>query len=342
MSEDDVIKLVHGGGGSLMGRLIRSVLVPEITLRKALEGIGLDELADGASMKLGDYEVVFSMDGHTVDPIFFPGGDIGRLAVAGACNDVSMLGAKPLALTDSIIVEEGFPIEDLRKIIKSMNETAKEIGVAIVGGDIKVMPKRRLDRIVIATSGIGLAKKGSVIVDNGAKPGDTIITTGSIGDHGIALLAAREGLQFETALQSDVAPIWETVKAALDIGGVTAMKDPTRGGMASALNEIAAKSNVSMWIDEEKIPIKDSVHAASEMLGLDPLEVTCEGVAIICIKQDKAKAALKNIRQTKYGKNAEIIGIVKPERPGYVLLQTIVGGTRIIDMPIGEPIPRVC
>lgn len=339
---EDVIKLMHGGGGALMGQLIRSIIVPEITLRRALEGIGLDELADGASLKLGDYEIVFSMDGHTVDPIFFPGGDIGRLAITGACNDVAMLGAKPIAITDSIIVEEGFQIEDLKKIVRSMNDTAQEISVAIVGGDIKVMPKNRLDQIVIATCAVGLVKKGEVVIDSGAKPGDAVIITGSVGDHGIALLAAREGLQFETKLQSDVAPIWETVKVALDTGGVTAMKDPTRGGMAAALNEIANKSGVSIWIDEDKVPVKDSVRAASEMLGLDPFEVTCEGIALICINHNKAEAALEKIRKTKYGKNAEIIGTVKPERSGYVLLRTVVGGTRIIDMPMGEPIPRVC
>ncbi len=339
---EDVIKLVHGGGGAMMGKLIREVLVPEITLRRALDGVGLDELADGASMKLGEYEVVVSMDGHTVDPIFFPGGDIGRLAVSGSCNDVAMLGAKPVALTDSIIVEEGFPIGDLRRIIKSMNEAAKEVDVAIVGGDTKVMPKGRLDRIVIATCGVGLVKKGSAVVDNGAKPGNAVILTGSIGDHGIALLTVREGLEFETELKSDTAPIWETVKAALDVGGVTAMKDPTRGGTAAALNEIAGKSGVSIWMDEEKVQVKDSVRAASEMLGLDPFEVTSEGVAVICIAQDKAEEALKRIKKTKYGKNAEIVGTVKSERPGYVLLKTVVGGTRIINMPVGEPIPRVC
>jgi len=342
MLPEEEIKLVHGGGGALMGKLIRNVVVPEITLRRALEGIGLDELADGASMKLGEYEVVVSMDGHTVDPIFFPGGDIGRLAIVGACNDVAMLGAKPVAITDSIIVEEGFSIGDLRRIIKSMNETAKEVDVAIVGGDIKVMPKGRLDRVVIATCGVGLVKKGNIVIDNGAKPGNAVILTGSIGDHGIALLAAREGLEFETELKSDVAPIWETVKAALDVGGVTAMKDPTRGGTAAALNEIATKSKVSIWMDEEKIPVKDSVRAASEMLGLDPFEVTCEGIAIICIAQDKAEEALRRIKRTKYGKNAEIVGTIKSERPGYVLLKTVVGGTRIIEMPVGEPIPRVC
>jgi hydrogenase expression/formation protein HypE len=339
---EDVIELTHGGGGTIMEQLIRGVIVSGVSIRRALNGVGLDELDDGASMKLEDYEIVVSMDGHTVDPIFFPGGDIGRLAAAGTLNDVAMMGARPIALCDSIIVEEGFPISDLRRIVASMDRTAKEIGVAIVGGDFKVMPKERLDRIVITTCGIGLAKRGQIVVNNGAKPGDKVIVTGSIGDHGIALLAAREGLGFETELKSDVAPIWETVKAALEVGGVSAMKDPTRGGLASALNEIAGKSKVSIWLQEERISIKESVKAASEMLGLDPFEVTCEGVAAMCVSQPRAEEALEAIRNTKYGKDAQIVGTVKAEKPGYVLLETVVGGTRVIEKPLGEPIPRVC
>lgn len=339
---EDVIELTHGGGGTIMEQLIRGVIVSGVSIRRALNGVGLDELDDGASIKLGDYEIVISMDGHTVDPIFFPGGDIGRLAVSGTLNDVAMMGARPIALCDSIIVEEGFPISDLRRIVTSMNETAKEVGVAIIGGDFKVMPKGRLDRIVITTCGLGLAKRGQLILDNGAKPGDKVIVTGSIGDHGIALLAAREGLGFETELKSDVAPIWETINAALEVGGVTAMKDPTRGGLASALNEIAEKSRVSIWLQEEMISIKESVKAASEMLGLDPFEVTCEGVATICVSQQQAEEVLEAIRKTRYGKDAQIIGTVKAEKPGYVLLETVVGGTRVVEKPLGEPIPRVC
>lgn len=339
---EDVIKIVHGAGGTMMEQLISRIIVPSVSLRRALDGVGLNELDDGASLKLGKYEVVFSIDGHSVEPIFFPGGDIGRLAVAGVINDVSMMGAKPVSVSDAIIVEEGFGFSDLKRILHSMNETALEVNVAIVNGDTKVMPRGRLDRIVISTCCIGITRRGNTIVDSGAKPGDKLIITGSIGDHGIALLSAREGLGFETELKSDVAPIWETVKAAIDVGGVTAMKDPTRGGVASALNEIANKSGVSIWLEEDRIPIKDSVKAASEMLGLDPLEITCEGRAIICVSSDKAEEALKAIKETKYGKDAEIVGIVKKERPGYVLLKTVVGGTRIVEKPIGEPIPRVC
>jgi len=195
---------------------------------------------------------------------------------------------------------------------------------------------------VIATSGIGLAKRGQVISDAGLKPGDKIIVTGTIGDHGIALLAVREGLDFETELKSDVAPIWETIEAALNVGGITAMKDPTRGGLASALNDLAEKSNVSIWIDEESIPVKEEVRAAAEMLGIDPLEVTNEGKAVIGVNAEYAEEVLEAIRKTKYGKDAQIIGEVKKEKPRYVFLKTIVGGVRVLEKPYGEPIPRVC
>jgi hydrogenase expression/formation protein HypE len=340
--EEEFIDLTHGSGAAVTERLIRRVILPKITLRRALEGIGLDELADGSSVKVGEFEVVSSIDGHTVHPIFFPGGDIGRLSVSGTANDLAMMGARPVAILDSLIIEEGFSISKLEKIIQSMNDTAEEISVAIIGGDLKVMPRGRIDQLVITTSGIGVAKRGKTIVDSGASTDDKVIVTGPIGDHGVALLSSREGLSFDTELKSDVAPLWGTVEAALKTGGVTAMKDPTRGGVAMALNEIAEKSRVSITVREEEIPIRDSVVAASEMLGLDPLDITCEGVAIICIRQEKAEEALHNIRKTRYGGEARIIGNIQGVNPGYVLLETSVGGTRIIEKPEGPPIPRVC
>jgi hydrogenase expression/formation protein HypE len=340
--ENKVISLLHGGGGVLMEKLIREVIADHFSLRKALDGVGMDDMDDGSSMKLGRREVVVAMDAHTVDPIFFPGGDIGRLAISGTVNDVSMMGAKPIAVLDSIVVEEGFPMDDFRRILNSMNDTAKEVNVAVIGGDFKVMPKGKLDKIVITTCGVGLVKQGMIIKDDGAKPGDKVIITGGVGEHGIALLTAREGFNFETDLKSDVAPIYEVVDAALKNGRISAMKDPTRGGVAVALNEIAQKSNVSIWIDEDSLPIKKSVKSASEILGIDPLEVTCEGNALMCVNKNQARDVLEAIRKTRYGKDAEIIGTVKRERPGYVFLKTVVGGTRVIDKPLGEPVPRIC
>lgn len=341
-SEEEFVTLLHGGGGELMERLVKEVIVSAISRRRVGGGVGLDELCDGATIRVGNSHLVVSIDGHTIDPPFFPGGDIGRLAVAGTVNDVAVMGARPLAILDAIIVEEGFPISDLRKIVESMNATAEEAGVAIVAGDFKVMPHGKVDRITISTCGVGIVEEGSPVLDSGAKPGDKVIVSGPVGDHGIALLAAREGLSFETDLVSDVAPIWQAIEAALRVGGVHAMKDPTRGGLAYALNEIAEKSSVSIWLDEERIPVREAVRAASEMLGLDPLEVTCEGRVVMCVDAEVAEEVLKAVRRTKYGAEAEIVGEVREERPGYVLLRTSVGGTRIVEKPLGEPIPRVC
>ena len=338
----EFLKLSHGAGGTLMDEVIKKMVIPAFSQRRALDGVGIDELDDGSSLKLDGYEIVTSMDGHTVSPIFFPGGDIGRLSISGTTNDLAMMGAKPIAILDSIMVEEGFSFADLARITKSMEEAAREVNVAIIGGDFKVMPKKSLDQIVIATCGIGLAEKGAIILDSGTKPGDKVIVTGSIGDHGIALLAAREQFRLDMDLQSDVAPIWETVQAALVEGGVTAMKDPTRGGLASALNDIATKSAASIWLDQDQVPVKESVRSASEMLGLDPYEITCEGRAVICVSKKVAEETLDAIRGTRYGREATIAGEVKAEHPGYVLLKTKVGGTRVVEKPIGEPIPRVC
>ncbi len=339
---DEVVKLTHGAGGSVMDALVRELFLGGFDSRRALDGVGLDALDDGASLRVDGGEVVVSIDGHTVDPIFFPGGDLGRLAVSGAVNDNAVMGAEPVAVLDAMMVEEGYRLSDLRALVRSMNETAREAGVAIISGDFKVMPRGHLDGVVIATCGVGILRGGRRILDSGARPGDKVIVTGSIGDHGIALMSAREGLEFETELVSDVAPIWSTVRAALDAGEVHAMKDPTRGGVAAALNEIAEKSGVSIWIDEERVPIKEGVKAASEMLGLDPYEVTCEGRAVICVSGGSADSVLEAVKKTRYGADAEIIGEVRPSRPGRVLLRTLVGGTRILRKPLGEPIPRVC
>jgi len=324
-----------------MDELIEDLFLNGFQRRQALDGVSLDALDDGASICVGNMEVVLTMDGHTVDPIFFPGGDLGRLAISGAVNDVAVMGATPVAILDSIIVEEGYPINTLKKLVASMNLAANEAGVAIIGGDFKVMPKGSLDGIIISTTGIGILRANRIL-DSLAKPGDKVIVTGTIGDHGIALMSKREGLNFETGLISDVAPIWDTIYAGLEAGEIHAMKDCTRGGLNSALNEIAVKSHVSIWLEDGKIPVKESVKSASDMLGLDPYEVTCEGKAVICVSSDSAESTLAAMKKTKHGVDAEIIGTVQSDRPGMVLLKTLVGGTRILRKPIGEPIPRVC
>ncbi|RLF23328.1 MAG: hydrogenase expression/formation protein HypE [Thermoprotei archaeon] len=341
MATGDVL-LAHGAGGTVMVDLIKSLIIQNIKRRRVYDGLGLDEMDDGASLPLGDYEVVLTMDGHTVDPIFFPGGDIGKLAVAGTINDLAVMGAKPLAIMDSIVVEEGFPLQKLERIVRSMNDVAEEVGVAIVHGDFKVMPRGKIDKIVVSTAGVGLAKRGCLLKDSNLKVGDKVIVSGFIGDHGIALASVKEGIEFEAKLESDVAPIWDVMEAALGIGGVHAAKDPTRGGLSMALNEMASKSGLCIWIREIDVPVRDDVKAASEMLGLNPFEVTCEGVAVIVVEREVAEEVLEAVRKTKHGAYASIIGEVREEPKGKVVLETLVGGRKLLEPPLGEPTPRVC
>jgi hydrogenase expression/formation protein HypE len=334
------ISMSHGAGGEVMQGLISDIILGNLNNKQVNGGVGLDSLDDGATIPLGDYEIVVSTDSHTVNPIFFPGGDIGKISIAGTVNDVSMMGAKPLAITNAMVVSEGFSGEDFERIIKSMDEVCREVGVSIVTGDTKVMENDKLDSIIISTTGIGIAKRGQITRDSNLEVGNKIILTGSVGDHGISLMSYREGFGFETDLKSDVAPVWSMVEAALEVGGVKAMKDPTRGGIANALNELAGKSGVGMLLDEEKIPIKKEVHAASEMLGIDPYEVANEGKVIMGVEADKAEAILQAVRKTKYGKDAQIIGEVTNDK--HVILETALGGKRILEAPIADPVPRVC
>ncbi len=341
-----VIRLAHGAGGVLQEELI-NFITKDIVLKNVNNGIGVEELDDGATIPLKNYdkEVVITADGHTIFPIFFPGGDLGILSVCGTVNDLLMMGAEPLALTSMFIIEEGYKFETLEKIVQSLNSTAKEANIAIIAGDTKIMPRGTLNEIIIATTGIGIKDKKIKIVDSGLKVGDKIIITGSIGDHGTALMASREGLNISTDLKSDVSLLIEisnTIKKEINENLIHAMKDPTRGGIAGSLNDWASKSNVSIVIDEEKIPIKKQVSAICDMLGLDPFNIACEGKALLAVDSNQAENILQKVKKTKLGKDAMIIGEVKGENPKRVLLKTVVGGTRFVDMPLGEPIPRIC
>jgi hydrogenase expression/formation protein HypE len=341
-----IIRLAHGAGGVLQEELI-NFITHNITYKKVNKGIGVEELDDGATIPLEDYdqEIVVTADGHTISPIFFPGGNLGILSVCGTVNDLIMMGAQPLAITSIMIIEEGFPFDSLEKIVNSFNFKAREANIAIIAGDTKVMPRGTLNEIIMATTGIGIKDKKIKVLDSNCQVGDKIIITGTIADHGTALIGSREGLNIASDLISDVgllSEIYEVLKKDLAENVIHAMKDPTRGGIAGALNNWAVKSNVSIELIEESIPIKRQANAICEMLGLDPFTIASEGRALLSVNSEKAENILEKIQSTEIGKNATIMGEVKEENPQKVFLKTIVGGTRFVDMPVGEPIPRIC
>ena len=334
----DTIQLSHGSGGQMSNDLISKLFV------WAFDNDELNKQNDNAALNINGQKLSFSTDSYVVDPIFFPGGDIGDLAVNGTINDVSMSGAKPLYLSCGFIIEEGFPMSDLKTIVTSMKIAANNAGVKIVTGDTKVVNKGKGDKIFINTSGIGIIEHDFIFGAEKLQEDDIIILSGSIADHGICILSQREGLSFESPIESDSAPLHELIQIALDAGGssIHAFRDPTRGGVAATLNEFATSSNVGIRIKEEFIPLKKPVRGACEILGLDPLYVANEGKMITVVKPDKAKDVLNAIRSHKYGKDAAIIGDVISEKPKMVQIQTLLGTWRFVDMPIGEQLPRIC
>ena len=353
-SKNEKITMLHGAGGTVMHDLVKNYIVKYFGGLGNVAEVPLEAMDDAAV--IGD--VVFKSDSHAVKPIFFPGGDIGRLAISGTVNDISALGAEPYALACGFILEEGLAMSDFEKILASMRETCVEADVGIVTGDTKVVEKGSLGGCVINVSGIGrrtAALESNLKVarqyrnvaarwtlDSNLAVGDKIILSGTIGDHGLAVLSAQQGLTFGSGIKSDVKPLNRMIQRLLgEVGGVVTMKDPTRGGLADALNEFTEKSKAGILIHEDKVPIRDDVQAACEMLGLDPLEVGNEGKIIIGIVPAKAEEALQFLRGTDEGKNAQIIGEVTKEFKG-VAMQTTVGGKRIIARPIGDPVPRIC
>ncbi|GAB4319240.1 MAG: hydrogenase expression/formation protein HypE [Promethearchaeota archaeon] len=309
-------------------------------------GVGVDAFDDGAVIPpLGsDLELVVTADGHTASPLWFPGGDLGKLAAAGTINDLLVMGATPVAVTSVVLVEEGFELERLYALLDSFNEELNFSEVALLAGDTKVLPRGAISGVVLNTTGLGVKPKRWRTLDSNVRPGDHLILTGSIGDHGVALMAFREGISFETSLHSDVASLTPLLKPVINRFGeyLHAMKDPTRGGLAAALNEWAEKSKVSLWLEEERVLVKPEVMAACEMLGLDPYEVACEGRALLAVPPDVSDEVLSMLRNHELGRDAAIVGEAKAERPGRVLLRTTVGGTRFVDPPVGALIPRIC
>ena len=332
---EDKILLAHGSGGKLMHDLIQSFL-PDI-------GNQLLEKLDDAAVFNVKGKVAFTTDSYIVNPIFFPGGDIGKLAVCGTVNDLSMSGAKPLYLSLAFIIEEGLPIADLKKILASIKKATAEADVKIVTGDTKVVNKGSADKIFINTAGLGMVPEGVNISASNAKPGDKVILSGNIGDHGIAVLSQREGLKFNTPIPSDCAPLNNLVADMLKTTkNIHCMRDPTRGGLATTLNDFAERSKVGIRIEEGKIPIAKAVLAACELLGLDPLYIANEGKLAAVVPAKDADALLAAMKKNKYGRNAVIIGEVTKEHSGRVVMKTALGASRIIDMPVGELLPRIC
>jgi hydrogenase expression/formation protein HypE len=331
------ILLGHGSGGKLSAELIRDVFLP------AFGNPILSRLDDQAVLSLNGTRLAFTTDSFVVQPLFFSGGDIGSLAVHGTVNDLAMGGAMPLYLSVAFIVEEGLPIDTLRRIATSMQAAAEAAGVQIVTGDTKVVEKGKGDGLFITTTGIGLVPEGVDLSASRARPGDKVLLSGSIGDHGIAILAQREGLQFETTIASDSAALHTLVADMLQASPqIRCMRDPTRGGLSSTLNEIAAQSHVGIDVDETHIPVKEQVRGACELLGLDPMYVANEGKLVAIVDASVAERVLSAMRVHPLGQESQIIGTISERNPGLVTMETTLGTRRIVDMLSGDQLPRIC
>ena len=336
--KEERITLAHGAGGKATHTLIDALFL------EAFRNPVLEAMEDQAVLSVGGARVAFTTDSYVVAPLFFPGGDIGDLAVNGTVNDLAMSGARPLYLSCGFILEEGFPVADLQRIAASMAAAAAAAGVSIVTGDTKVVQKGKADGCYINTAGVGVLERPIELGAHRCQPGDAIIVSGPIGDHGVTVMLARGELEIESDVISDTAPLHELVGALLDAvpDGVRAMRDATRGGVATILNEMAKASNVAVILEEDKVPVRPEVNGACEILGIDPLYVACEGRFLAVVDAQAADEALAALRGTPGGEGAAVIGRIKDDPPGLVLLKTGFGGTRIVDMLVGDPLPRIC
>lgn len=335
--KEEKILLSHGSGGKLSFNLIKKLFLSNFN------NPYLEKLDDGAVLNIEGLKLAYTTDSYTVDPLFFKGGDIGELAVYGTVNDLAMCGATPLYLSCSFIIEEGFSLNLLEKIVSSMREASVIARVDIVTGDTKVVNRGAVDKIFINTSGVGMVKEGVSISGSNAKVGDIVMINGPIGSHGIAVLSEREGLKFETEIKSDTAPLSSLVADMLEVSkDIHVLRDPTRGGLSTTLNEIALSSKVDVEINEVDIPIQEEVRAACEILGYDPLYLANEGKLVAFIPSEIATDILKKMKENKFGKESKIIGRVVKKSEGKVYLNTTIGGKRIVDMLTGEQLPRIC
>ena len=340
--EHKQIVLGHGSGGKLTAELIEKVFLP------AFANPVLDKLDDQAVVQINGARLAFTTDSFVVTPIFFPGGDIGRLAINGTVNDLAMSGARPLYLAAAFILEEGLPADDLRRVVASMQDAAQEAGVQLVTGDTKVVNRGKGDKVFITTTGIGVIDRPINISADRARAGDKIILSGFIGDHGMAIMSQRENLEFEGGIESDCAALNGLVNAMLTVTAsdgscpIHVLRDPTRGGVATTLNEIAARSNTGMLLRETAIPVRETVKGACELLGLDPLYVANEGKLLAVVAADAADEIVSRMREHPLGGDAAIIGEVVAEHPKMVLMKTEIGGTRVLDVMFGEQLPRIC
>ena len=333
----DTVLLGHGSGGKLSAELVRNIFLP------AFQNPALARLDDQAIVEVNGQRLAITTDSFVVKPMFFPGGDIGSLAVHGTVNDLAMGGATPLFLSAAFIIEEGLSMDDLRRVVNSLRRAAAEVGISVVTGDTKVVEKGKGDGLFINMTGIGVVPLGVDLSADRARPGDKVLLSGSIGDHGIAILAQREGLEFETQIQSDSAALHTLVASILDVtANIRCMRDPTRGGVSSTLNEIAERSQVGIELEESSLPIHEQVRGACELLGLDPLYVANEGKLIAIVAPEDADRTVIAMRQHPLGVEAQIIGRVRKENPGLVTMRTPLGTTRIVDMLAGDQLPRIC
>ncbi len=336
-SGPDRVLMAHGGGGRLTKDLIDSLFVPAFSNALLAEG------HDGAVISFGNRRLAFTTDSYVVRPLFFPGGDIGSLAVHGTVNDLAMCGARPLYLSCGMILEEGLPMDDLRRIVTSMREAAREAGVELVTGDTKVVDKGTGDGIYINTAGIGLVECGRPITPRAVRPGDRVIVSGDLGNHGVAILSVREGLEFDAPVVSDSAPLWSPVHALIDAGlEIHCLRDLTRGGLSSATNEIAAAASVGIEIDETVVPVSEVVRGACEILGFDPLYVANEGRFAVFLPEAQAERAVGLLREFEICRQASVAGTVTDDHRGTVVLRSSIGGRRVLDMLSGEQLPRIC